>query len=301
MLELKTIKIGDITHSYKIFGSGSIDLVLEIALGATMGEWYHLAEKLSDKFTVLLYERSRDTAVLRTPENIARELHALLQKLGCAERIVIAAHSQGGLYAYQFVQLYPEMTRGLLLIDPLSPNDNSYKEVLDEKEQKKSGFDKSGNLVIMGKLAKLHLGFLCKAIMKNAPPFYYYSGFSQDARDYILSKISKPDIYAAAVEEYRLAHDDEYIKPLREKGARLSCPIVLITHTNEFSVREIIEFGRTDRAFAEKVENLWQSLMKDYLTYSDDTEYIQAKNSGHYIHLTEPELIFDGLDRILTR
>ncbi len=297
MLELLKKRINEIDaeFTYRIYGKGKINLVIEIGLGATAGEWHHIAEKLSEKYTVLLYERNQDIKTERTPQNIAKELYELLGTLDSDDKIIILAHSQGGLYAQQFARLYPEKIKGLLLIDPLSANDNSYKTVLNPQEQKQSGFDKTANLVLMNKLAKLHLGFVIKAFMKNAPPFYYYRDFSKDAADYILTAITKSPLYTSALEEYRCAHDEKNLVSLKEKNGFPDIPLVLITHSSEFSVNEIVEFGHTSRDFADKVENLWQSLMKEYLTFSNRAEYIQAKSSGHFIHLTEPELIDEGL------
>lgn len=84
------------------------------------------------------------------------------------------------------------MVRGVVFIEPLSANDNRYKEILTPKEQKQSGFNKTGNLVIMKHLATLRLGFAIKAIMKKAPPFYYYNGFSDESNEqtFIIVKIS---------------------------------------------------------------------------------------------------------------
>jgi Predicted hydrolases or acyltransferases (alpha/beta hydrolase superfamily) len=285
----------DRKHAYQIFGCGKIDLVIEMGLGATAGEWWHIAELFSSEYTVLLYERNRKIAVDRTPQNIAKELYQLLKQLDCAEKITLLAHSQGGLYAQQFARLYPHMVTGILLIDPLSANDNKYKTLLTPEEQKKSGFDKTGNLVLMSRLAKLPLGFFIKAVMKKAPPFYYYPHFSADASDYILSSLTKSDLYTAALEEYRLAHEEKLVGPLKEKTDFPDVPLVLITHTREFSVREMIEFGHTSEKLAMKAEDIWQSLIKEYLAFSNKTKYLQAKNSGHYIHLTEPDLIDDGL------
>ena len=297
MLKMQITNDIALPHAYRVFGGGSIDLVIEAGLGATVGEWWHIAERLSERYCVLLYGRQRKTVNPRTPENIAHELHALLQKLGHSEKIVILAHSQGGLYAQQFTRLYPDMVKGLILLDPLSANDNAYKTFFAPEEQKKSGFNKTENLVIMEKLAKLHLGFIIKLIMKKAPPFYYYN-FSKDAADYILSSITEPELYTSALEEYKLAHDEGVIAPLKEKSGFPDIPIALITHTSAFSVKEIMEFGQTDIQFAQKVEDFWQSLMKEYLSFSSKTKYIQAKNSGHFIHLSEPDLIDVALDWI---
>lgn len=294
-MEIQNIK----GHNCCLFGNGKINLVIEIGLGASIAEWWHIPPCLSKKLNVLLYERSRNTSVERSPENIARELQELLSEFDCEDKIIFVAHSQGGLYAFQFAESFPERVKGLVLLDPLSPFDNIYKDLLNPEEQKKSGFDKSKNLAIMYKLAKFHLGFINKAIMKKAPPFYYYDKFSKEAKDYILNSFTKPDIYAAAMDEYRLAHDENYIHILKNKEKfSLSLPLVLVTHTSEFSIEEIMEFGQASRDLAEKVEAIWQSVMMEYLSFSNCTTHIRAKNSGHYMHLTEPELISDAINWI---
>ncbi|RKM61852.1 alpha/beta hydrolase [Butyrivibrio sp. CB08] len=285
--------------SYSIFGEGDIDLVIEMGLGAVAGEWWHIAAQLSKQFTVLLYERGRNISKARSPRNIAEELHALLMKLPCKSKVTFLAHSQGGLYAQQFARMYPNMVRGIVFVDPLSANDNTYKSVfLTAQEQKKSGFNKSENLVIMRKLASCHLGFVIKLIMRKAPPFYYYNQFSPEAKKYILDELTKVELHDAALEEYRIAHEEKEICQLKEKGNFPQIPIVLITHGSEFEIKEIMEFCQTTKEFAEKVEELWQSLMQGYLTFSEQSVLLRASNSGHYIHLTDFEVIKLALLRI---
>ena len=282
--------------SYCIFGEGDIDLVIEMGLGAVAGEWWHIAEQLSKQFTVLLYERGRNIYKARSPKNIAEELHTLLMKLPCKSKIIILAHSQGGLYAQQFARLYPNMIRGIVFVDPLSANDNTYKSVFTTAdEQKKSGFNKSENFVIMRKMASWHLGFVIKLIMKKAPPFYYYDQFTPEAKKYILDELTKVELHDAALEEYRLAHEEKEIFQLKERGNFPQIPIVLITHGSEFEIKEIMEFGQTTKEFAEKVEELWQSLMQEYLTFSEKSILLRADNSGHYIHLSDFEVIMKAL------
>jgi len=282
--------------SYCIFGEGDIDLVIEMGLGAVAGEWWHIAEHLSEQFTVLLYERGRNIIKARSPINIAEELHTLLMELPCKSKIIILAHSQGGLYAQQFARLYPNMIRGIVFVDPLSANDNTYKTVFTTTdEQKKSGFNKSENFVIMRKMASWHLGFVIKLIMKKAPPFYYYDQFTPEAKKYILDELTKVELHDAALEEYRLAHEEKEICQLKERGNFPQIPIVLITHGSEFEIKEIMEFGQTTKEFAEKVEELWQSLMQEYLTFSEKSILLRAHNSGHYIHLSDFEVLIKAL------
>lgn len=119
MLPMEKINLKHCQLLYKVFEKGRVSLVIEIALGSTAGEWWHIAEHLSQKYTVLLYERSKNSKSERTPKNIANELYELLCAVPCEEQVVFVAHSQGGLYAQQFARLYPKMVKGIVFIDPL--------------------------------------------------------------------------------------------------------------------------------------------------------------------------------------
>jgi len=298
MLPISHVDVNGTLHYYKIFGIGKVNLVLEIGLASTIGEWWHIAESLSQKYTVLLYERSKRTMPKRTPENIANELFKLLETIPHEETFIIASHSQGGLYAQQFARMYPSSMKGIVFIDPLSTYDNEFKRQLTPKEMQKSGVDKSANLSICKRLARMHMGGLIKAIMKNAPPFYYYNDFSKDAANYILKAYTDPVFLAAAVEEYHLAHDTDVLDPLLNKTGFPEIPIALVTHAYEYSVSETIAFGKTTRELACKVEDIWQSVMEKYLELSKNNKHFKAQNCGHYIHLTEPWLIDNALQFI---
>lgn len=104
MLSIKYQRVNNLLMAYAVFGEEPIDLVIEMGLGACMDEWWHIAQKLSDTHTVLLYERfgcgsSQKSSRERTPANIAKELYCLLKYLPHKKQITILAHSQGGLYA----------------------------------------------------------------------------------------------------------------------------------------------------------------------------------------------------------
>ncbi len=283
-------------HNFKVFGKEPIGIVVEMGLGSCLSEWIPMAKLLQGECGVLLYERaginkSYPSDNERTPYNIANELFELLKQIHHMEKIIIVSHSQGGLYAQQFCRLFPYLVKGVIFIDPLSPRDIEFKKVLTEKEYQKSGVDKSSNFKIMRLLAKLKLGCISKYFMKNAPPFYYYKNFSKNETEDILNSVTKVPHASTAIEEYTKAHDMENIKALLGKDNFPNIPLVLVTHSSELAVEESMQFGSNSKSFAEKVEVMWQELMKDYLNYSEKSIWIQAKKSTHYIHLQEPELI----------
>ena len=290
---------------FKIVGQEPIKFVVEMGLGACLEEWYELSQCLKDNGGVLLYERagigrSQPSETDRTPLIIAMELHKLLESIDCESKIILIAHSQGGIYAQQYIRMYPETIAGVMLIDPLSAKDYIFKENLSKKEYVQSGVDKSQNLLLLEKMSKFRLGWLVKKMMKNAPPLYYRDFCKEDA-DAILNSYVNRGHLRTSYQEYLLAHKQENIKELMEKGNFPDIPLTLITHSSEYAIEESMKFGNNTRNFATKIENMWQDIMKEYLSFSQNAIYVQAKCSGHYIHLTEPELIVGEAKKLLLR
>ena len=292
-------------NNYTIFGSKTVDVVIEMGLGACIAEWESLARELGKNHGVLVYERaginhSDKSDKERTPTNIAEELKRLIDEIPHDEKIVIIGHSQGGMYASEFCGIYPEIVKGLILLDPLSIEDNRFKKELTARELKKSGTDKSKNFIILEMLTKLGLKGVVKKVMSQAPPFYY-AGFSEEQKEDILNSLVNITHLNTCREEYRLAHDDEALRNMVSKDKYPDIPIILVTHSSEEAIRENMEFGRNSRSFAVRIEQLWQEIMKVYLDYSERAIWIQAKKSTHYIHLTEPELIIESVNNLCTQ
>ena len=288
--------------NYKIFGSKTVDIVIEMGLGACIAEWEALARELGENHGVLVYERaginhSDKSDKERTPTNIAKELMNLLDEIPHDEKLVIIGHSQGGLYASEFCGLYPEMVKGLILLDPLTTEDNRFKKELTAKEFKKSGVDKSKNFIFLETLTKLGMKGFVKKVMCQAPPFYY-ANFSKEQNEDILNSLVNTTHLRTCREEYRLAHDDAALKNMVSKENYPDIPIILVTHSSEEAIKENMEFGGNSRPFAARIEQLWQEIMKEYLGYSKRAIWIQAKKSTHYIHLTEPEIVIESVNTL---
>ena len=203
-MEIRTCSVGTAELAYQVFGNGRVELVIEMGLGAVMAEWQPLARQLGEGHTVLLYERagygsSGVSTLERTPAHIAAELHGLLETLDHAERVTLLAHSQGGLYAQKFARMYPELVERLVLLDPLSPEDSRFRTELTPAEFRKSGADKTAGLRLNLRLARLHLGWILRRVMRTAPPFYYDSSFSPEETAYILDAVSRARTYETAL------------------------------------------------------------------------------------------------------
>lgn len=290
--------IGTAVLAYRILGDNGRTLVIDTALGSCSAEWWHIAEILSSKYRVLVYDRagygkSSLSTLDRTPRNIASELNVLLFNLGIEKDIVLIGHSQGGLNVIAYAIMYPDNVKGLILLDPATPFDNEFKEKLTEEEYKKSGVDKTISFKIANAIMSMGLGFCVKPLLKKSPPFFYYK-FSSEAEKYLLQSLCKKNTYKTALAEYKSTHnnrDTEDIMKAIEKSSLQDIPIKLITHSSDIYTKELEYFGSLDSKTARKIEDLWQEIMKRYLVISNDTEHVTATNSGHFIHLTDIELL----------
>ena len=235
-----TIQIPSARLAYALCGSGEVGLVIEMGLGASMAEWRRLADRLSGQRAVLLYQRagygaSGVSSLERTPGNIAMELHRLLEQVPHEEKVVLLAHSQGGLYAWKFAKMYPELVSRLVLLDPLSPEDYRFRTELTADAFRKSGADKTEGLRLNLKLTRFHLGWLVKKAMAGAPPFYYYNGFSKEERREILALLGRAQTYRTALAEYDGGHDMQELAGLLDKTKKLPFPVTLVTHDSDIS------------------------------------------------------------------
>ncbi len=299
---MKYCDIGSANIAYRIYGIGEKTLVIDSCLGSCSAEWWHIGEALSDKYKILVYDRagygeSTTSTLLRTPQNIALELNKLLKSLNMDKDIVIVGHSQGGLNAIQYTSMYPDQIRGLILIDPATPFDNEFKEKLTAAEYKKSGVDKTMTYKIANIAMSLGLGFIFKPLIKKSPPFYYYD-FSNEAKEYLLRASCKKNTYKTALAEYEFSHcnDTRNISEVINNSALQDMRVILLTHSSDFYIKELEHFGNLDLQTAQRVESLWQDIMKRCLSVSSNTKYVMAPNSGHYIHLTDFEILRNSID-----
>ncbi|MEI8574036.1 alpha/beta hydrolase [Methylomonas sp. LW13] len=117
MISVNGVKL----HLYRI-GSGSPTLVLEAGLGENVLSWHPVQAKLAQTMRVCAYDRPGlgwsdpvDTAI--HPEDVAKNLHTLLNDAGITPPFVLVGHSRGGIYVRAFYHQFPEDTQGIVLVD----------------------------------------------------------------------------------------------------------------------------------------------------------------------------------------
>jgi len=105
-----------------VFGDGSPTVVIEPAFGGSAADWRSIAETLAADTTVVTYDRAPYGASSRatddrTPADIARDLHAVLQALGVTGPVVLVGFSVGGMYVRAYAALHPDQVAGMVLVE----------------------------------------------------------------------------------------------------------------------------------------------------------------------------------------
>jgi pimeloyl-ACP methyl ester carboxylesterase len=105
-------------------GCGEPTVLFEAGIAATNLNWRHIQEAVAQFTGTVSYDRgglgwSSPCRTARTPANIARELHQMLQCAGIMPPYVLVGHSFGGLVMRRYALLYPGDVAGMVLVDPM--------------------------------------------------------------------------------------------------------------------------------------------------------------------------------------
>jgi len=113
------------THSLhaKVFGSGIPTVVVDVGLGGTIDEWFDFQNRLSERTTVVLYNRagygtSEPGPFPRDSRREMMELKEMLLRAKILGPYIIVGHSLGALNAQVFADEYSSEVKGIVLLDP---------------------------------------------------------------------------------------------------------------------------------------------------------------------------------------
>ena len=301
-----TILVNGRRYYYTLKGSGNPTVVIEAGLGSVSPEWWKIQEELSSITQVLTYDRagygwSEYNPKPRTSTFIAGEMDALLASLGIEGLLVLVGHSQGGLYINHFARLHAEKVAGVVLVDPLSPDETRLWAELPEHIYKASGVDKTGRIKALSRLCAFGLLRVLKPVAKRkrSAIFSHYDNLPSQTVETLWRHLLLPKTYRTMLGEYREAHKAVNSEILKRSGVFPKIPIKILYHSPEKMIDEIMSHSSLGREDAERVERLWQELVRGYLSLSSESEWILANGSSHFIHLDTPNVVVEAVKQVL--
>lgn len=122
-------------------------VVLEAGAFGGAADWSLVAEKLAARQRVCAYDRdglglAKLHDLDRSPVAVARRLEAMVAREEGDAPVILAGHSNGGLYIEAFARLWPERTAGLVLVDAVGTDVEDHPLALADlrHEERESAF-----------------------------------------------------------------------------------------------------------------------------------------------------------------
>jgi len=249
-------------------GEGSPTLVIDAGWGAWSLEWSLIQAEVAKTTRVCTYDRagmgySEAGPLPRNAEQFARELHTLLERANIEEPYVIVGHSLGGLPVRIFAHNYPTEVVGVVLIDSMSPRQMTQPHV----EMEPQTLSQPSRLSLPSLLAHIGLVRLLgdQLITQNLPQEVQpaYTAFS----------VTPKSVQAWMDEGTSLQESLAQADKIKSFG---DVPLIVVT-------------GVLDQ------QTGWETMQAELLQLSSNSRQVIAENSGHNIHIDQPEAAISAI------
>jgi pimeloyl-ACP methyl ester carboxylesterase len=284
-------------------GTGLPAVVFDSALGGSSLSWSLVQPAVAQVTQACTYDRAgfgwSDAGPLpRTIGRIANELRLLLQGAGVPPPYVLVGHSYGGLVARLFAARHPELTAGLVLIEPAIP------------EEWVEPHEKHLALIARGVQLCGYGAWAARSGLARLVSFLVSSGSLGAAR-----------ALAGAVGRGALTREDEMIlapvqrlpsearRPLRQMWTErkffdaLGSQIATISE----SAREWVREGTPDHGdlplavvTSDRADDYRRRLDRELSRLSSVGRHVIAPHSGHWVPLDSPQAVIDAIASVVT-
>jgi pimeloyl-ACP methyl ester carboxylesterase len=265
------VAVGD--HRLHLLCKGTVGptVIIEQGAGEPAMFWWPVQEKVSAFARVCLYDRagygwSDPVRASRTIQERAEELHTLLVNAAVPGPFILVAHSYGGFIVRWFAREYRDQVAGLVLVDSAEEGSIFRDDVLDFYSRVRM-FPR-----VMAFAARFGLPRVlrrCFPSLRAQLPFV------------------KPDEFAATADDLASLHRVK--PPLCEPGGFGTLgdlPLIVVEHGQPFP-----------GPFA-LLEKYWAAGQNRLAALSTKGELILAQKSNHMIHLDQPDLVVNAIQRV---
>lgn len=274
-------------HYYKT-GSGGPTVVFETAFDpAGHLQWYNVQKELPTTFTSISYDRagilwSERGDKPKSGEEIAADLHHVLEKANAPKPYIIVGHSFGGTLTRFFIDKYPKDVAGVIFVDSQCPDDKKYlsPELFKMTNQGlPSGLLKFANTFGIARL-------MFKNMFANEKQYEYQNS--------IMPALLYKSANAVLEEQDQMSSIKKQASKIKSFG---SIPLYILTAADKKRYDSFIK----DEKLKEEMLTSWNKMQNDFLLLSSDSKQILVPNSGHYINQEQPKVIRDAINHMVNK
>lgn len=278
-------------------GAGTPVVILEAGGGDDSLSFRHVQGRLAALTRVCAYDRagmgfSDPSDAPSTATHVVNDLYALIRQAGIPSPVILAGHSNGGLYATLYAAKYPQDVAGMVLIDPLTlGQDITATQVLSPK-QVQDWRTSNQQDVTQGRLC---LKLAQSGVLASTPDRYPNCMDSPPNANVTLHRLLNTQL-ARPTEQSALFTELLDTHPPADGGLS-KAELALQQAQFEFGDKPFIVLSGTDETYglpSRQRKKVWQALSDSaeaLAAHSTHGVHVIVKNSGHYIQEDQPDAV----------
>jgi pimeloyl-ACP methyl ester carboxylesterase len=291
------VDIGERRRMYlSQMGDDGPTVIFESGIAATSQNWMCLQQSVSNFARTIAYDRaglgwSSESTSERTPSNIVHELRLMLDRAGIPPPYILVGHSFGGLVVRHFATEHPGEVTGVVLIDAMRTEDwppvnNTQSPMLER------GLWLTGLAVPIARFGLARLA-ITSQLCRSGRTSRFFSRIAGSGGLHVLDRItcevgkmprevwpivaahwSTPKFYRGLAAHVRAV--PVTVREMHNAAPIEGIPILLLTPGTA------------------------EPLSPDALhCIGSTTRQIIAEQSGHWVHLDQPDLVLDAIRRVV--
>ncbi len=278
------VEVGGREVYLRCVGSGDGPLVvMDSGMGGFSVEWFKVQDMLpglrSCSYDRAGYGHSSPTTEPRISSLLAEELYELLQAAHQPGPYILVGHSFGGYNVRYFAGAWPQSVVGMVLVDSSHPEQFERMPSLPDNSQRRRR-----NL---GKQSGVRLRPVVVTGYKGSGLIDHY-----------------PEKLRSAVNMLMLSRKSIYTERREFIGFKHSASELDWVVFPENLPLAVVHRGRRvwpETPIGDAREEAWRSMQEELASLSQDSIVLEARNSGHMVHMEQPELVAQAIRWVFRR
>ena len=270
----RMVNIG--THALHIDcrGEGAPTVVLEAGASSWSTHWERVQTLMSEQTRVCSYDRaglgwSEAGPTPRDPEVLARELDRLLRAAGESPPFVLIGTSYGGNIAWQFAQIFPQQTAGLVTVETPDIEFMAWRRSLR--------FIPSDTHIRIFRPLLTILMAASEVLFRRDMDQFPWQHFSSQAKIVMSDVAFRSRMKPGLLRERNDPENMGEMRPLQN-----DIPLVVVQGVNS-------QFGSPE----------WDAAQQRLLSQANRGQLFRAEDGTHIVHMERPEVLVEALRYIL--
>ncbi len=267
-------------------GEGKPTVVFDSGLPGSLLSWCYVQPEVAKFARACSYDRaglgwSEPRPTPRSSEQIVEELHALLAKAGIRPPYVLVGHSFGGMTVRLFASKYPEEVVGMVLVDPLHPEE--WESIArNEKEQIEAGMRLARRVAWFARfgLMRLYFYLIGAGVVKPRVRSAWITSIEKMPHELLpalRASWCRPQPYETIIRQVECL--SQSAAQVAAAGGHGEIPLIVLSASNPSQDRQ-------------RVQKIAAGL-------SANGRHMVASDSGHWINIDQPALVIEAIREVI--